>query len=69
MTPAAAPSTALGVNGVLLMAALLASCGWKSDGLERLEQLYPTRVPVVADAGPTTAIDLGTPMCSGYDNR
>ncbi|MGC4117299.1 MAG: hypothetical protein QM765_22610 [Myxococcales bacterium] len=38
---------------ILMAAALLstAACGWKSDGLERLEELYPTPV-VQPDAGP-----------------
>ena len=48
---------------------LLAGCGWKSDGLERLELLYPTVVPTIPDAGPTTDVDLGTPDCSGFDGR
>ena len=48
---------------------VLSGCGWKSDGLERLEALYPTKVPVVPDAGSTAVIDLGTPKCSGFDGR
>lgn len=44
--------------------ALASSCGWKSDGLGRLEELYPTPQPMDAGSGP---IDLGTPMCSGLD--
>ncbi|HEY3448868.1 MAG TPA: hypothetical protein VGK67_21085 [Myxococcales bacterium] len=41
------------LGSVCAAAALLAatSCGWKSDGLERLEELYPTPV-VPPDAGP-----------------
>lgn len=50
--------------GLVASALLASSCGWKSDGLERLEELYPTPQPV--DAG-TNPIDLGTPMCSGLD--
>lgn len=54
-----------------LLAILLASsgCGWKSDGLERLEALYPTKVPVVPDAGTGAEIDVGDPQCSGFDGR
>lgn len=44
--------------------AALASCGWKSDGLARLEELYPTPAP--NDGGTTGPVDIGTPMCSGY---
>jgi hypothetical protein len=47
----------------LSLGVVAASCGWKSDGLERLEELYPTPVPVDAGSGP---VDIGTPMCSGY---
>lgn len=43
---------------------VLGGCGWKSDGLARLEELYPTPAP--QDAGSTGPIDIGTPMCSGY---
>ena len=50
-----------------LLAVLLAGCGWKSDGLERLEALYPTKAPVVPDAGTMGPLDLGTPKCSGFD--
>jgi hypothetical protein len=49
------------------IALVLCSCGWKSDGLERLEELYPTKAPVIPDAGSTAVIDLGTPKCSGFD--
>jgi hypothetical protein len=50
--------------GLVAFALLASSCGWKSDGLERLEALYPTPQPV--DAG-TTPVDVGTPRCSGLD--
>jgi hypothetical protein len=46
--------------------AFASSCGWRSDGLERLEQLYPSPKPV--DAG-EAAFDLGSPRCSGLDGR
>jgi hypothetical protein len=48
---------------VLALGVVAASCGWKSDGLERLEELYPTPEPVDAGSGP---VDIGTPMCTGY---
>jgi hypothetical protein len=48
---------------------LLCACGWKSDGLARLEELYPTPVPPSLDAGPITVIDIGTPKCSGFEGR
>jgi hypothetical protein len=46
-------------------------CGWKSDGLERLEDLYPTPAPAeTPDAGEVdTVIDVGTPACSGLDGK
>lgn len=47
---------------VVSLGVLAASCGWKSDGLERLEELYPTPQAVDAGSGP---IDIGTPMCTG----
>ncbi len=54
MTTTTTPTTAARTIAALgAAAALLASlsCGWKSDGLERLEELYPTPV-VQPDAGP-----------------
>lgn len=53
-------------NWLSLVSALVlaSSCGWKADGLERLEELYPTPQPVDAGTGP---VDVGTPMCSGLD--
>lgn len=55
----------LKTHGLAVSLALTASaCGWNSDGLARLEALYPTPQPV--DAGMGSQIDLGTPMCSGY---
>ena len=56
-------------RAAVFVALLLTGCGWKSDGLERLEALYPTVVPVVPDAGPAGAVDLGTPQCSGFDGK
>jgi hypothetical protein len=53
----------------LLAVCALSGCGWKSDGLERLERLYPTKLPVIADAGSGPELDLGTPKCSGFDGR
>lgn len=52
--------------GLVASALLASSCGWKADGLERLEALYPTPQPVDAGAGP---VDVGTPMCSGLDGN
>ena len=55
---------------ILLAVWVLASgCGWKSDGLARLEELYPTPVPVTTDAGPVESIDLGSPKCSGFEGN
>lgn len=53
-------------NWLSLVSALVlaSSCGWKADGLERLEELYPTPQPMDAGTGP---VDVGTPMCSGLD--
>lgn len=53
----------------LLFLVLLCGCGWKSDGLERLEMLYPTKPAVVPDSGEPQQIDLGTPRCTGLDGR
>ncbi len=56
------------VKAALLFTLLGAvGCGWKSDGLERLEAQYPTRILVVPDAGNHPTIDIGTPQCSGFD--
>ncbi len=52
------------LSRIALVALALGGCGWKSDGLQRLEQLYPTPPP--PDAGPVGPIDIGTPMCNGY---
>ena len=52
------------VLGLVSALVLASSCGWKADGLERLEELYPTPQPVDAGSGP---VDVGTPMCSGLD--
>lgn len=46
-----------------LVVAFSASCAMKSDGLERLEELYPTPQPKVEN--PDAPDDLGTPMCTG----
>ncbi|MEW6435166.1 MAG: hypothetical protein AB1730_27005 [Myxococcota bacterium] len=54
----------LGLATSLAVLALASSCGWKSDGLERLEELYPT--PKLMDGG-TGPVDIGTPNCSGLD--
>jgi len=48
---------------ILALGVVAASCGWKTDGLERLDELYPP--PPETDGG-TGPIDIGTPMCSGY---
>lgn len=53
---------------LLVLVVALGGCGWKSDGLERLEELYPTRVPAVVDAG-SGPIEIGAPKCSGFDGR
>ena len=52
---------------IALVALTLAGCGWKSDGRARLEQEYPTPPP--PDAGMSGPIDIGTPMCSGYQGN
>ncbi len=49
----------------VLLALALAGCGWKADGLARLEELYPT--PKEPDAGAAGPIDIGTPQCSGFE--
>lgn len=58
-------SHALGLVSSLSLA--LAGCGLHSDGLARLEELYPTPQPV--DAGTGGPVDIGTPMCSGYGGK
>lgn len=50
---------------VLVVALGAASCGWETDGLARLESLYPTPQP--RDAGPSGPVDIGTPACNGLD--
>ncbi|MEW5740723.1 MAG: hypothetical protein AB1938_17480 [Myxococcota bacterium] len=45
-------------------------CGLHSDGLARLEELYPTPQPVTpSDGGTGGPVDIGTPMCSGYEGK
>ena len=51
---------------IFVLALALGGCDWKSDGLTRLEELYPTRVLTPIDAGATGPIDLGVPKCSGF---
>ena len=46
----------------ILVGAFLVACGWKTDGLARIDQLYPE---VAADAGTTGPVDLGNPDCHG----
>ncbi len=52
--------------GLLLLLATL-SCGEHSDGLERLEALYPTPKPKTEEERPID--DIGTPMCNGLDGN
>lgn len=51
---------------LIAVAVVLSGCGWKSDGLTRLEELYPTPPVAQSDAGTRVAIDVGTPRCSGF---
>ncbi len=46
----------------VLLATMSTACGWKTDGLARIEQLYPTPS---ADAGAPSTVDLGIPDCHG----
>lgn len=44
----------------------LTGCGWKSDGLARLDQLGPPPSPAApSDTGSHGPIDLGAPACRG----
>ena len=52
-----------------VVALLSCGCGWKSDGLARLEEQYPTPLPIANDAGPVAVIDVGTPKCSGFAGK
>lgn len=52
----------------VILCAALAGCGYRSDGLARLEELYPTPAPPTEDAG-TEPLDLGTPQCAGLTGR
>jgi hypothetical protein len=57
------PSSLRHNYGPLVAAVLfLAGCGWKTDGLTRLEELYPTPT---SDAGAQGTVDIGTPDCQG----
>ena len=48
------------------MAALaLTACGWKSDGLARLDELGPPAAAAGPDTGSHGPIDLGSPQCRG----
>ncbi len=51
------------------VALLGCGCGWKSDGLARLEEQYPTPPVVVIDAGMGRVVDVGTPKCSGFNGK
>ncbi len=54
------------IRTIVIGALVLAGCGWKSDGLARLEQEYPTPT-APPDSGTAGPIDIGTPQCQGFD--
>ena len=51
---------------ILICVVVGAGCGWKSDGLERLEELYPTPKPPDGGTMMTGTVDVGVPRCQGF---
>jgi hypothetical protein len=57
---------------LLALAALafLSACGWKTDGLERLDEIgAPAYTPTGAATVPTGPVNIGTPACHDLGGR